>query len=203
MKALVIVDVQNDFMPGGTLPVAQADKIIPVINHIQHAFDLVVATQDWHPKNHISFASNHPDKKPYETINLGGYNEVLWPDHCIQGTSGAAFCATLNTNLVAAVFRKGMNPNVDSYSGFYDNHHAINTGMTGYLKDKKITELYFCGVAADICVYYTISDAVDEEFSCFLIENASQPLDSTKFKRIKAELQQKKVQIIHSNQIIK
>ena len=123
MNALIIVDVQNDFMPGGALPVAGGDKIVPVLNEIQMHFDLVVATQDWHPAGHKSFASMHPGKKPFEVIDLYGLEQTLWPDHCIQGTIGAAFSSQLNMNKAEAIFRKGTNPEIDSYSGFYDNGH--------------------------------------------------------------------------------
>lgn len=188
MKALLLVDIQNDFMPGGRLEVANADRIIPVINRIQKHFDLVVATQDWHPQNHQSFASNHLGKKPFEKVIIHGIEEIFWPDHCVQGSKGAEFQPDLKTNKIAAVFRKGMDPEIDSYSGFYDNHHKISTGLSGYLKEKGVTEIYFCGLAADICVYNSICDAVKEGFSAIFIEDASQPIDKVAFSHIKDEL---------------
>ncbi len=201
MKGLVIVDVQNDFMPGGQLEVSGGNIIVPVINRLQKPFDLIVATQDWHPQNHKSFASNHPDKKPFEKIVLYGLDQILWPDHCVQGSSGADFHPQLETNKVAAVFRKGMDPETDSYSGFYDNGHRISTGMSGYLKDKGITDIYFCGLAADICVYYTIKDAIKEGFSATLVEDASRPLNRDDFITIKKELRNLGVCIINTNEI--
>jgi nicotinamidase/pyrazinamidase len=201
MKGLVIVDVQNDFMPGGQLEVPGGNMIVPVINRLQKPFDLIVATQDWHPQNHKSFASNHPDKKPFEKIILNGLDQILWPDHCVQGSSGADFHPGLETDRIAAVFRKGMDPETDSYSGFYDNGHRISTGMSGYLKDKGINDIYFCGLAADICVYYTIKDAIKEGFSATLIEDASRPLNRDDFITIKEELRNLGVRIINSNEI--
>jgi nicotinamidase/pyrazinamidase len=202
MKSLVIVDVQNDFMPGSPLEVPNGDLIVPVINRLQGYFDLIVATQDWHPQNHVSFASNHPDRIPFDKIDLHGFSQILWPDHCVQGTHGAMFHPSLETDKIAAIFRKGMNPGVDSYSGFYDNRHQISTGLSGYLKEKGITELFFCGLAADICVYYTIMDALKEGFSATLIEDASRPLNNESFAGLKKELNETGVSIINSGQII-
>ncbi|MDM1514750.1 isochorismatase family protein, partial [Myroides odoratimimus] len=138
MKALLVVDLQYDFLPGGSLAVKDGDKIIPVINTIQKQFDLIIATQDWHPNNHKSFASQHPDNKLFDVINLNGIPQVLWPDHCVQGTKGAEFTAEWDTTKVAAIFSKGMNVEVDSYSGFYDNDHQYSTGLLGFLKDKEV-----------------------------------------------------------------
>lgn len=201
MKTLIIVDVQNDFIPGGSLEIANGDQIIPVINRLQDQFDLVVATQDWHPNNHLSFASNHSDKRPFEKITLHGKEQTLWPDHCVQGTWGAEFHPGLQTNRIAAIFRKGMDPKVDSYSGFYDNHHQISTGLSGYLKEKGVTEVHFCGLATDICVYFTIIDAINEGFPAVLIEDASQPLNHNEFKEIKQKLITWGVRIRHSDEL--
>ncbi len=198
MKALVIVDVQNDFIPGGSLAVPSGDKIVPVINSLQEYFDLIVATQDWHPQNHVSFASNHPGAQHFDTIDLEGTAQTLWPDHCVQGTWGAMFHPDLRTDKIAAIFRKGMNPGVDSYSGFYDNRHLISTGLAGYLRVKGSPELYFCGIAADICVYYTIVDAIREGFTATLIEDASAPLDQEAFTGIKKVLTEKGAGIINN-----
>lgn len=201
MKALIIVDLQNDFVPGGSLEVPEGNKIIPVVNGIQEFFDLVVATQDWHPANHKSFASNHPGRKPFEKIVLNGLEQTLWPDHCVQGTTGAELHKELENNRIAAIFRKGMNPDIDSYSGFYDNGHIINTGLAGYLRDKRITELYFCGLAAEICVYYTTKDAVGEGFVASLIEDATCPLDSENYRKAVEVLTRLDVKIVSSNKI--
>jgi nicotinamidase/pyrazinamidase len=201
MEALVIIDVQNDFMPGGRLEVSQGNVILPIINRLQKHFDLVVATQDWHPQNHKSFASNHTNKKPFEKIILNGLEQILWPDHCVQDSEGAEFDPELDTDKIAAVFRKGMDPETDSYSGFYDNGHRIRTGLSGYLRDKGVTEIYFCGLAADICVYYTIKDSLHEGFSAILVEDASRPLNDTEFIKIKKELLNSGVQIINSHEL--
>src|SRR5690606_13580688 len=138
MKALIIVDLQNDFLPGGALAVPHGDEVIPYINAIQADYDLVVATQDWHPADHGSFASVHPGTQFLETIELNGIPQVLWPDHCVQGTHGAALNERLEQKRIAAIFRKGMDPMVDSYSGFFDNWRLYSTGMEMYLKGKGV-----------------------------------------------------------------
>lgn len=201
MKALIIIDVQNDFLPGGSLEVPLSDKIIPVINDITQSFDLVVATQDWHPADHKSFASNHYDTKPFDKIVLHGSVQILWPDHCVQGTDGAAISTGIDTKKIAAIFRKGMDREIDSYSAFFDNDHKSSTGLAGYLKEKDIKEVFFCGLAADICVYYSILDAVNEGFQVYLVEDASQPLDQSKFDDLKCDLAQAGVRIITSYDI--
>jgi nicotinamidase/pyrazinamidase len=202
MKALLIIDVQNDFIPGGSLEVPEGNVIMPVINRVQNKFDLVIATQDWHPENHSSFASNHPGNKPYDIIVLNGMKQILWPDHCVQGSKGADFPSELEIRKIAAVFRKGMNHEIDSYSSFYDNGHLVSTGLSGYLKDKGITELFFCGLAGDICVYYSILDSLKEGFSSTLIEDAACPLNREKFEKIKNELLKMGVRVVNSNDIL-
>ena len=201
MKTLVLIDVQNDFMPGGSLEVKNGDSIIPVINKIMPQFDLVVATQDWHPKSHKSFASNHQDKKAFDEILLNGYQQTLWPDHCVQNTQGAKFHPQLKTNSIEAIFRKGMNPEIDSYSGFYDNNHEKSTGLAGYLKEKKADTLYFCGLAADICVYYSMVDAMKENFEVHLLQDATQALDPKNFKNQTDDFNQLGINILFSSDI--
>lgn len=201
MKTLIIVDAQNDFMPGGSLPVPDGDKIVPVINRIQDKFNLVVATQDWHPQNHISFASNHPGKSIFEEIEVAGKPQTLWPDHCVQNTDGAFFHPDLQTERWEAIFRKGTDSKIDSYSAFYDNGHLKSTGLAGYLKEKGASQLFFCGLAADICVYYSIYDAFKEGFACFFIEDASQALDVEGFKEIKKGMIHLGIQFITSEEI--
>jgi nicotinamidase/pyrazinamidase len=201
MKTLIIIDVQNDFMHGGSLEVPLGNMILPVINKVQRYFDLVVATQDWHPKNHKSFASNHYGKKSFDKMVLNGVPQTLWPDHCIQGSPGAELHHDIESNRIAAIFRKGMDPEVDSYSGFYDNNHKLSTGLAGYLKEKGTSEIYFCGLAADICVYFTILDSIQEGFSATLIEDASQPLYLDKFDDIKCEIAKLGVHIINSREL--
>lgn len=201
MNTLIIVDPQYDFMTGGALEVGNGDEIVPVINLILDKFDLVVATQDWHPVGHSSFASSHEGKKPFDKIEWRGMEQVLWPDHCVQGSKGAAFHADLETIRVEAIFRKGMNPEIDSYSGFFDNGHEKSTGLSGYLKEKKISELYFCGLATDICVYFTLKDALEEGFKVNLIEDATRPLNADDFEQQKIELKSKGVQILNSKDL--
>jgi nicotinamidase/pyrazinamidase len=177
MKTLVIIDVQNDFIPGGSLPVPEGGDIIPVINALQKEFDLVLATQDWHPENHFSFALHHEGKKEFEKVEWKGQEQVLWPEHCVQRSWGAKFHPKLRTSKIETIFRKGTNPEIDSYSGFYDNAHLKSTGLAGYLKEKAVEELYFCGLAADICVYFSIMDALKEGFQAILIEDTTKALD--------------------------
>lgn len=201
MKTLIIIDVQNDFMPGGSLAVPNGDKIVPIINQIQDKFDLIVASQDWHPKDHVSFASNHPGKKPFDEIEIHGQPQTLWPDHCVQETNGAKFHPNLQTQKWEAIFRKGTDRAIDSYSAFYDNGHLKSTGLSGYLREKGASQVYFCGLAADICVYYSLYDAFKEGFACFFIEDASQPLNEEGFKAIKDKMNYLGIQIVSSNDI--
>ncbi|WP_395093771.1 bifunctional nicotinamidase/pyrazinamidase [Vaginella massiliensis] len=181
MRALIIVDMQNDFVPGGRLAVAGGDQIIERINQLQHRFDLVVATQDWHPADHKSFASQHPAHAPFDVITLDGISQTLWPDHCVQGTEGAAFHPALHTDNIQAIFRKGMNPEIDSYSGFFDNAHLIATGLHGYLQEKKVKEIFVCGLAADFCVYFTAMDALKLGYKTHILERATKAIDEESF----------------------
>lgn len=201
MKTLIIVDPQYDFMPGGSLEVKNGDKIVPIINSISDQFDLVVATQDWHPEGHSSFASSHNDKDPFDEIEWKDMQQTLWPDHCVQGSKGANLHEDLNTKKIEAIFRKGMNPDIDSYSGFYDNEHEKSTGLSGYLKEKKAEDLYFCGLAADICVYFTLKDAIKENFKVTLIEDATRPLNLDDFEEQKNELKSLGANIINSSDL--
>ncbi|WP_454780517.1 bifunctional nicotinamidase/pyrazinamidase [Legionella sp. WA2022007384] len=201
MKTLIVIDVQNDFMPGGSLAVPHADSIVPIINQILPKFELIVATQDWHPSEHKSFASNYPGKKPFEKIMRHGVEHVLWPDHCVQGTLGAEFYPQLETRPVAAIFRKAMDPEIDTYSAFYDSGHKKNIGLAGYLNAQGAKELYFCGLCADICVYFTIKDALEEGFKCYLIEDGTLPLNEEAFKKIKLELLGQGVKFVRSSDI--
>ncbi len=188
MNALILVDIQYDFLPGGALAVPEGDKIIPLVNELQPSFDLVVATQDWHPD--LSFASSHEGMKPFDQIKLNKLDQVLWPDHCVQGSIGAEFYNELAMNRVEAIFRKGMVPEIDSYSGFFDNGHLQSTGLSGYLKERGVKQVFVCGLAADYCVYYTIKDAISEGFETVLIEDATRPIDSSGFEKAKLEILQ-------------
>ncbi len=201
MRALILVDVQYDFLPGGALAVPNGDEIIPVLNTIESAFPLVVATQDWHPANHGSFASSHPGKNVFDTIQLGGLDQVLWPDHCIQGTQGARFSKDLNTNRVEAIIRKGTDPGIDSYSGFFDNGKKKSTGLGDYLKGRGVEQVFLGGLAADFCVGFTAMDALDLGFEVFLMEDATRPIDEKGWKKMKDTFTQKGGHIIQSTQI--
>lgn len=178
MKALLLIDIQNDFLPGGALPVPEGDAIIPVVNRLTGSFPLVVATQDWHPRGHSSFASSHTGKKPFDTLVLGGRQQTLWPDHCVQGTPGAAFPAGLDLNRAEAIFRKGTDPLIDSYSAFYDVDHRKSTGLAGYLREKEVTAVYLAGLAGDICVHDTAMDSLREGFATYFVRDATRPLDA-------------------------
>ncbi|MBI5774168.1 MAG: bifunctional nicotinamidase/pyrazinamidase [Verrucomicrobia bacterium] len=168
-RAFVIVDVQNDFVPGGALAVPEGDRVVPVINEAQKNFDLVVATQDWHPHNHGSFAANHFGRKPGEIIQLNGLTQILWPTHCVQGTKGAEFLAALDTSRVARVFQKGTAPEIDSYSGLFDNGHRKSTGLAEYLKSQGVTDVYVAGLATDYCVKFTALDCAKLGFKTHIL----------------------------------
>jgi nicotinamidase/pyrazinamidase len=159
MKALIIVDLQNDFLPGGALPVPHGDEVIPLANELQQRFELVLATQDWHPPDHGSFAENHPGKKPGDRVMLDGIEQILWPVHCVQNTHGAEFAPSFDTSRIAHVFHKGIDPKIDSYSTFFDNAHRRETGVADYLKKRAISEIYLMGLALDYCVKYSTLDA--------------------------------------------
>ncbi|ANH82336.1 nicotinamidase [Niabella ginsenosidivorans] len=185
MKCLIIVDMQYDFLPGGALAVGRGDALIPIINRLQKDYELVVATQDWHPADHKSFASQHPGKKVFEITELNGQEQTLWPDHCVQGTHGAEIHKEIDQHQVEAVFRKGMNPEIDSYSGFYDNGHLKATGLDGYLKDRGISEVHVCGLAADFCVYFTATDALELGMQAVILERAVLPIDAGNYDQLK------------------
>lgn len=176
-SCLIVVDVQNDFCPGGALAVPKGDEVVPVINRLAARFDNVVLTQDWHPRGHASFASSHPGKQPFETIDLAYGKQVLWPDHCVQGTSGSAFHPDLRTDRAQLVVRKGFHPDVDSYSGFLEADRSTTTGLAGYLKERGLRELYVCGLATDFCVAWTALDARATGFEVTVIEDACRAID--------------------------
>ncbi len=163
MKALLLVDIQNDFSPTGSLPVKEGDRIIPFANEMQKRFDLVVASQDWHPADHGSFADNH-NLEPGQIVDLNGIDQILWPVHCVQDTFGAEFIKGLDTGGIARVFRKGSNPKIDSYSAFFDNDHRSSTGLSEYLKERGVEQLYIVGLATDYCVKFTALDSVRQGF---------------------------------------
>ena len=179
-NTLILVDLQNDFMPGGALAVTKGDEVVPVANRLITSckFDLIVATQDHHPPSHKSFASSHKDKKIGDIIDLNGVQQFLWPDHCVWGTDGAAFHKNLLIGRVNLILRKGTNPEIDSYSGLYDNNKG-KTGLIGYLDDNKAGALYIVGLATDYCVKYTAMDAVQSGFDTYLIEDGCRAVNIT------------------------
>jgi nicotinamidase/pyrazinamidase len=168
MIALIVVDIQNDFLPGGALAVRNGHKIIPSVNKLIKEYDLVVATQDWHPEGHGSFAKTHK-KQIGEKINLEGLDQILWPDHCVQGTRGADLAKQLHAHKIHKVFRKGENRRIDSYSGFFDNGHKKDTGLAAYLREKGVTEVHIVGLATDYCVKFTALDAVSLGFKTIVL----------------------------------
>ena len=174
---LLVIDVQNDFCPGGALAVPEGDAVVPAINRLARRFRHVLLTQDWHPAGHGSFASSHPGRAPFETVELDYGAQVLWPDHCVQGTPGAAFHAELDLPMAELVLRKGFRPAIDSYSAFYENDRATPTGLAGYLRGRGLGRLFLCGLATDFCVAYSALDARREGFEAVLIEDACRAID--------------------------
>jgi nicotinamidase/pyrazinamidase len=174
---LLVVDVQNDFCPGGALAVPQGDAVVPVINRLAPRFANIVLTQDWHPRGHLSFASAHPGKKPYDTVLLSYGEQVLWPDHCVQGSAGAAFRADLAVDGAVLVIRKGFRHAIDSYSTFYENDRVTPTGLAGYLRERGLGRVFLAGLAYDFCVLYSAADAVRHGFAVVVIDDACRGID--------------------------
>ena len=175
--ALVAIDVQNDFCPGGALAVPRGDEVVPVINRLSRRFPHVVLTQDWHPRGHVSFASSHPGRKPFERIQVSYGEQVLWPDHCVPGTPGAELHRGLGTLEADIVVRKGSNPAIDSYSALYENDHRTSTGLAGYLRERGCRRLFLAGLATDFCVQYSALDARREGFEVFIVEDGVRGID--------------------------
>lgn len=207
MKGLIIVDIQYDFCPGGALGVPEGDAIIPIINSLSQSgkFDLVVATQDWHPADHLSFASQHEGKAPGDVIELNDQPQVLWPDHCVQNTHGARLHDALNQENLAKVFQKGQKREVDSYSGFFDNDHQTSSGLGEYLKEQGVKQVYLCGIATDYCVKFSALDARSFGFETILIEDASRGvnLQPDDVEKAIEEMRGAGVQVRQSNDLIK
>jgi nicotinamidase/pyrazinamidase len=174
---LVVVDVQNDFCPGGNLPVPEGDRVVPIINALARHFRHVVLTQDWHPAGHQSFASTHPGSRPYDTVEVAYGPQVLWPDHCVQNTPGAEIRADLDIPHAALVIRKGFRPHIDSYSAFFENDHATSTGLAGYLRERGLSRVFVVGLALDFCVRYSAEDAKRQGFDVVVIEDACRGID--------------------------
>lgn len=177
MKALIIVDVQNDFCPGGALAVPEGDQVIKPINKILKSFNCVVQTQDWHPGDHLSFASNHEEKSPYDTVEMNYGQQVLWPDHCVQGTKGAEFHPALKNNPTQLIIRKGYNKQIDSYSAFFENDQSTVTGLNGYLQARGVKELFVAGLATDFCVKWTALDGRKLGYEVNLVTDAVKGID--------------------------
>jgi nicotinamidase/pyrazinamidase len=174
---LLIIDVQNDFCPGGALAVADGDAVVPVVNRLAEKFDHVVLTQDWHPAGHSSFATSHPGAAPFASISMPYGQQTLWPDHCIQGSAGAAFHPKLETTRAELVIRKGFRPEIDSYSAFYENDRKTPTGLSGYLRERGLRRIFMAGLATDYCVHYSAVDARRLGFDTVLVEAGCRAID--------------------------
>ncbi len=175
--ALLVVDIQNDFCPGGALAVAEGDQVVAVANRLMQGFATVVLTQDWHPPGHGSFASSHAGMAPFQTISAAYGEQMLWPDHCVQGTPGAEFHRDLNVGRGQLIVRKGFRPAIDSYSAFFENDHRTATGLAGYLRERGIARVYLCGLATDFCVKFTALDARREGFEATVVADACRAID--------------------------
>nr|WP_325250546.1 bifunctional nicotinamidase/pyrazinamidase [Amylibacter sp.] len=175
--ALIVIDVQNDFCPGGNLAVENGDQIVDRINALQEEFAITVLTQDWHPSDHTSFADNHEGAEPFSLVDMAYGPQVLWPRHCVIGTAGAAFKSGLNTDKADLIIRKGYNPEIDSYSAFFENDHKTQTGLEGYLRERGVTKLVMVGLATDFCVRFSAVDAIKLGFQVTVIEEACRAID--------------------------
>ena len=174
---LLIIDVQNDFCPGGALAVNEGDAVVPIINRLSQRFDHTALTQDWHPSGHSSFAASHPGSAPFETVAMPYGQQTLWPDHCVQGTAGAAFHPELSTERAELVIRKGFRPEIDSYSAFYENDRRTPTGLAGYLRERGLKRIFLAGLATDYCVYYSAVDARRLGFDAVVMESGCRAID--------------------------
>lgn len=203
MNALIIVDMQKDFMPGGALPTKEADQIISLINELMEKFSLIVATKDWHPKDHIGFAANHPGKNQGEVIEIDGIQQILWPIHCVQETAGAEFADGLDLSKIKQIFFKGVDPKIDSYSTFFDNAHQRETGLGDFLKSQGVQDVTIVGVATEYCVLYSALDAVELGFRVTVVRDACKPINlRTNDEREALALMKKRgVHVVTSNEI--
>jgi len=203
-SALIVVDVQPDFLPGGSLAVSDGNAILAGVTRLMEsdAFGLVAATQDWHPRGHLSFASSHAGKKPFETIELHGHPQVLWPDHCVQDTAGARLHPDLPWRRAALIVRKGMRPQVDTYSGFRDNWNEAGqrppTGLAGALRERGVRHVYLCGLARDVCVKWTAEDAADEGFRTHVLWNLTRGVDPAHDEAVRAGLEERGVVLLEA-----
>ncbi|MEW6123707.1 MAG: bifunctional nicotinamidase/pyrazinamidase [Pseudomonadota bacterium] len=200
--ALVIVDLQVDFLPGGSLAVPDGDAVVPMANRIARSFRNVILTQDWHPAGHVSFASSHPGRAPFEVIDMPYGPQVLWPDHCVQGTPGSAFAPGLDVPHAQMIVRKGIHEGLDSYSTFYEADRTTPTGLTGFLRDRGIDTVYLLGLATDFCVSWSAVDAAGHGFSTHVVENACRAIDvNGSLARARANMAQAGVRFVSSGEV--
>lgn len=204
-SVLLLIDIQPDFLPGGALPVEDGDVILGPVHDLleRDPFGLYAATQDWHPPDHVSFASNHEDAEPMDTIDLHGHDQILWPDHCIQGTEGADLHPELVWERVSAIIRKGTESESDSYSGFRNNWNPAGerppTGLAGYLRERGVEQVFLCGLARDICVKWTAEDAADEGFETTFLWDLTRAVDPGSDERVRRDLEERGVRIVDSS----
>lgn len=205
MHTLILVDLQNDFCPGGNLEVPNGDEVIPVANKIMPYFDLIVASKDWHPANHLSFAANHPWRRPGQVIDLNGQPQILWPMHCVQESFGAEFVKDLQTDTISKIVYKGTDPEIDSYSAFFDNARKRSTGLGEYLQEQGVQEVYVMGLATDYCVKFTVLDAIDLGFKVILISDGCRGINLEKGDVDKAlqEMEEKGASLVTSEELSK
>jgi len=200
--ALIVIDVQNDFCPGGALAVPDGDAVVPLINRLIAAFPHVILTQDWHPAGHLSFASTHPGRQPFESIDWLYGPQTLWPDHCVQGSRGADFHSALKIDSAELVIRKGFRGEIDSYSSFMENDKTTRTGLAGYLRERRLKRLFFCGLALDFCVAWSALDGRRESFPAFVVEDACRAIDLDGSRAATlAELARADVQVIATSDL--
>jgi nicotinamidase/pyrazinamidase len=199
---LIVVDMQNDFCAGGALAVPDADDIVPIVNRVAPLFPHVMLTQDWHPPNHVSFASNHPNAKPFQTIEVSYGLQMLWPDHCIQDSCGAAFRETLAVRGVELILRKGFRPTIDSYSAFVENDRATPTGLAGYLRERSLSRVFLAGLAFDYCVRFSSEDACKEGFEVVVIEDACRSIAAQSRAETFASMSHNEVSLIVSGDLV-
>ena len=205
--ALIVVDLQPDFMPGGALPVEEGDALVAPIRELVRAerFGLCVATQDWHPEGHVSFASQHEGHEPMDVIELYGHDQTLWPDHCVQGTGGAELHPGMDWTYTEAIIRKGTDPRSDSYSGFRNNWNPDSerppTGLESYLKERGIDTVVLCGLARDVCVKWTAEDAADAGFRAIYLWDLTRPVDPDADEQVRTDLEEAGVEVIESSEL--
>lgn len=203
VKTLLIVDLQNDFLPGGAISVPHGNEIIPVLNQIIPKFSLILATKDWHPENHVSFAANHPGKKIGDTARFNGIDQILWPVHCVQNSRGSELSPELQADAITAIFYKGTDPSVDSYSAFFDNARKKSTGLSEFLRSRKIKEFFIAGLAVEYCILYTAIDAVEEGFQPIVIKDCCRGINLKKGDEERAfkKMRDAGVEVITSNDV--